>query len=77
MGRVFLMMSCTFLLAGQAMAVPPLLTYNGRASDGGQLINGKKGVTLEIFDAETTGKKLWSEYHPSVEFEQGLFSFKL
>ena len=54
--------------------VPQMINYQGRLVDaGGSPVTGSHSITLAIYDADTGGPALWSEIHPSVSVDNGVF----
>ena len=57
-----------------ASDVPQMMNYQGRLTDtSGNLITGSHSITLVIYDVATEGTELWTETHPSVSFDNGIF----
>ncbi|WAS96683.1 collagen-like protein [Nannocystis punicea] len=64
-------------LAAHALAVPELVTHQGRLFDAnGSLVNGAHDLTFTIHDAEVAGNEVWSETI-TVDFDDGYFSVRL
>lgn len=54
--------------------VPDYINFQGKLTDpSGVAIEGTYSTTFEIYDAATGGSLLWSETHPSLSIEHGLF----
>ncbi len=65
-----------FLLA--AMVFGQVMSYQGKITDAtGIGLNDDYAMTFEIFNSSTGGTALWTESHPSVTVERGLFSVEL
>ena len=60
-------------------AIPPrFLNYQGKLTDtSGVAINGLVNITFRIYDKDTGGTALWSEFHPGVVVTKGLFDVLL
>ena len=70
----------TLALAGFSTvgATEVVLTHQGRLLDASdQPVTGTVSLTFRIFEAPTGGMELWSETHPTVTVEQGLFIAQL
>jgi hypothetical protein len=56
-------------------AVPQKMNYQGRLTDDqGDPVTSTVSMTFTVYDAETEGESKWSEIHPSVSVEDGLFN---
>ncbi|WP_263429432.1 collagen-like protein [Nannocystis pusilla] len=64
-------------LEASALAVPELVTHQGRLFDAnGEPISGTQDLTFRIYDAEVDGNEIWSETI-SIDFDEGFFSVRL
>ncbi|MDC0666381.1 collagen-like protein [Nannocystis radixulma] len=64
-------------LEASALAVPELVTHQGRLFDAnGEPISGTQDLTFKIYDAEVDGNEIWSETI-SIDFDEGFFSVRL
>lgn len=63
----------------EEMASPPsTLKYQGRLTNSlGLPVNEEIPITFKIYDAPTGGIELWTESHPAVSVNQGLFAVLL
>ena len=59
--------------------IPATISYQGIVTDdtGQPLTGGTRPMTFSLFDVATGGTPLWSETHPAVAIDQGLFSVRL
>ncbi len=58
--------------------IPSLINYQGKlTSSVGIGVTSTEPVTFRIYDTETGGASLWSETHPAVTIEKGLFAVEL
>ncbi|MEM7126084.1 MAG: hypothetical protein AAF702_07140 [Chloroflexota bacterium] len=58
--------------------VPNWTNYQGYVTDSsGQPLNGKVDLYFAIYDSESDGNKLWSQYHDQVDANGGYFYVKL
>ncbi len=54
--------------------IPEKISYQGKITDpGGIAIDGNHSMSFWLFDDSSGGSILWTESHPSVEIEKGLF----
>ena len=60
-------------------AVPGQLNYQGFLADAADssVVTGTLEMTFRLFDSESKGAELWSETHPAVEVNNGLFQVQL
>jgi hypothetical protein len=59
-------------------AVPMLLTHQGRLLDASdQPVTGTRDITFHIYETEIGGVPLWTEPHPDVPIDNGLFHVTL
>jgi hypothetical protein len=64
---------CSFMLSAASAQDTLLITYQGRLTDdGGTPVNGTPAMTFTIYDGGGVSK--WSEAHPSVAVDNGLFA---
>lgn len=57
--------------------VPSLINYSGRLLESdGRPVNGVVNVTVDIFDSQTDGSKIYAETIGGVVVNQGVYSFK-
>jgi len=67
-----------FTTAGAAAGVPQLISYQGRLVDSlGNAIDTTTDLTFSIWENQASFVPLWSETHPDVVIENGLFSVTL
>ncbi|MBN2542891.1 transposase [bacterium] len=64
------------LIANIAVAqVPTSMLYHGKITDlDGVALNGDYSITFGIYDAAVDGTELWTETHPVVNINHGLFT---
>jgi len=76
---IILLLTICSLLANTLHAVPMTINYQGHLTDtqGIMLDNVSVRIVLKIFDAQTGGKQLWSEIHPSITVTKGVFNIVL
>ncbi len=68
----------TFVITAMAVALPQYINYQGVLRDNaGNLVTGKKQITVNIYDAATGGTSLWNMVSPEVNVNNGLYSMKL
>ncbi len=74
-----ILISMILLLVSLALSVPGIMSYQGKLSDrdDGHGINGTYSMTFRIYASYTGSSPLWSETHPGVYVEKGLFSVDL
>lgn len=67
------------ILIGHAFAGTPLiLNHQGRLLDAGDTpISGPVNIEFRIYESQTGGVPLWSEMHPAVQVQDGLFTVSL
>jgi hypothetical protein len=73
-------LSSVLLCTAFALAdAPKMVTYQGLLTDdtGSPVADGNYGLTFRLYDAATGGTQLWSETHPSVTVQNGLFKVHL
>ncbi len=59
-------------------AIPTFIPYQGTLSDaGGRRFNGSVNIVFRLYNVVTGGTPLWSESHPDVTVENGLFQTRL
>ncbi|RKZ28877.1 hypothetical protein DRQ26_00175, partial [bacterium] len=67
-----------FTVIGVYAYVPGTFVYQGKLTDLlGSAITDSVDIDFDIFDTPTGGTSIWSEHHPSVWVEHGLFSVVL
>ncbi len=73
--RKTMLISLVVLFAGIVFAVPPkYINYQGKLTDTiGVAIIGDHDIEFKIYDIDTGGTPLWSEYHSDVTITKGLF----
>lgn len=55
-------------------AVPHMINYQGYLTDtGGEPLDTTVAMTFTMYDAATFGTQLWTESHPSITVQEGLF----
>ena len=65
-------------LESSPASVPEMINYQGVLTDGeGNPLNTTVEMTFAIYDAASGGTALWSETHPSVQVNGGLFNVLL
>jgi hypothetical protein len=72
-------LALTLLLAvgSHATTVPSLINYQGRLTDGGgSPVTGNHAMSLAIYDAQTGGNLLYTEYLGSIPVNGGIYSFQ-
>ena len=58
--------------------IPQIMNYQGKLTNpDGVALEGIMTVTFTIYDAETGGTALWTETHPAVDVDKGLFDVQL
>ena len=56
------------------VSVPQMINYQGRFTDtAGDPVTGTHSIALSIYDVATDGTALWTETHPSVSVDNGIF----
>ncbi|RKZ29692.1 hypothetical protein DRQ33_08565, partial [bacterium] len=62
------------VLSAIVFAIPHQMNYQGKITDAsGVAIDGTVSITFSIYDVESGGTALWTETHPSVLVNKGLF----
>lgn len=78
--RMSAMAALSFLVCAVSLAgVPGQINYQGKLTDpSGELINQEYDITFTFFTGiDTEGAGVWTETHPSVRIENGLFNVML
>ncbi|HDG68198.1 MAG TPA: hypothetical protein ENG11_03525, partial [candidate division Zixibacteria bacterium] len=66
------------LMLSVVFGVPSTINYQGKLTDAsGVALNGYYNMEFRIYDAASGGTLLWSESHPSVSVQKGLFNVLL
>ena len=60
-------------------AIPPVVNYQGLLTDGGgvPVADGSHSLFFALYDASSGGSQLWTETHPAVTTENGVFAVNL
>lgn len=76
---VFLLVTIYCLLVTAIYAdIPRTINYQGKLTDKqGYALNGEYNVTFKLYDVETGGTPLWTEFHSNIQVQKGLFSVLL
>jgi len=81
MKKLNLILVAFFLLSGISITladVPTTINFQGALKDeNGESVNDTKIIQFLIYDDETAGSVVWSEYQNSVEIVDGIFSVEL
>lgn len=76
--KKFAYVTLVFVCSVHALAVPQLISYQGSLTDStGTPLDTTVSITFTIYDASSGGMNLWTETHPSVVIENGLFQVLL
>lgn len=78
--RISVMAALSFLVCAASLAgVPGQINYQGKLTDpSGELINQEYDITFTLFTGiADEGVGVWTETHPSVQIENGLFNVML
>jgi hypothetical protein len=74
MGVVLCIATCV-LMAAVVSGVPPYINYQGiLTDDAGMPVDGVFDLTFKIYNDSTGGVALWTEVHPDVDVDDGLFN---
>jgi len=72
--KILVAIPITFIAVFAAAAIPQEINYQGKLTDpDGVAIDGTRQVAFAIYNVSAGGSALWSETHPAVNIDHGLF----
>jgi len=79
LAKVFIILAFIFVFSSWVYAdVPDSISYQGKLTTPvGLLIDGNYAMTFKIYDVAVGGVALWTEAHPAVTVDKGVFSVML